>query len=124
MPLSDQAATVTVEFSEAIRKWPVDEMALPDGTLMTKVADVGGDQIMAMLREGDVIIAIVDLGKPVRWMSGADAFVVWKADVQEHLAEPHAHVHLDDAPGRFAYLASHWSVDSATRHAIVCVKVH
>jgi len=67
------------------------------------------DDVRAILRSGPVEFVVEDfVGRPVRWIAGADVFDFWKQDVRQHVAHPNERVYLDDFTPEYFYWARRW----------------
>jgi len=91
-----------------VASWPQDELSYPDGTSLRQKADVRAGDIKDLLRAGLTAFGVVDVGHPVRWITGPDVFNFWKLEVLPHLAEPHARARLEDFRDEYFYWASLW----------------
>jgi hypothetical protein len=71
------------------------------------VRDLTADDIRGLLRDGPVRFVVADLGAPLRWVSAAECFPFWKAEVRSRVANP-AGADLQEYPGGWCFFASEW----------------
>lgn len=90
-----------------ITKLPISRLRTPLGDAKL-IGEIGREDIRKLLRTGSVRFVVADVGHPFQWHGESDCFVVWKQDVQSHLAEPGQHVELEQFPGHYAYFAARW----------------
>ena len=104
-----------------ITKLPLSRLTTSRGDA-THLADVSGELVRDLLREGVVRFVIADVGTELRWVPETECFDAWKNEVQPHLAEPGQRAYLEQFPGEYAYFASQW--DDGSSPIILLSKAH
>ena len=98
---------------------------MPDGTALSFARWLSSDEIRSMLRRGEVIFAVVNVGHQIRWVAGLERFSLWKSEIRPRLLDPDLeHFSLDDFPDDYCYAASLWCRDDGGAAAVVCFMYH
>jgi hypothetical protein len=103
---------------------PLDGLWDSAGTLeASKVRELTGGDIKDLLRMAPVAFVVADVGRPLRWVTGAaQCFGFWKTDAQPHLYE-RAKPYLDNYPDGYFYTAYEWRLCDE-RSVVVLEKHH
>lgn len=85
---------------------PLTELWNEQGPLTaTRVGDADGARVVALLQSGATFV-VADVR--LHWLPAQERFAFWKSEVKSRLAPPGAHLHSEDFPGGYCYLASEW----------------
>lgn len=103
---------------------PLNELWRADGSIVrSRVRALGSNEIVSLLREGQIEFVIADVGQHLRWIAPEDCFDFWKTEVKPHLAEPDSSIALDSFAGMYSYVASQWK-DVSAQTPIVLLERH
>ena len=104
-----------------ITEWPTERITSPDGAALAHQSDLTSEQIRESLRGDSPTVGIVNVGHPIRWVSGNAVFEVWKSKVRSRLNEPDDHPGND---GETRFWASLWSSVDGCSEVIVFFAHH
>ena len=66
------------------------------------------EDIKKALKTGPVKFVVADVGHKLLWIQDSNNYAFWKKEAQAHIVENPEKFFLEDFPGEYAYLASHW----------------
>jgi hypothetical protein len=102
---------------------PLTELWREDETVVARREGfLSPGEVRDLLRVGRVRFVVAEVGRPLRWISPADAFAFWRSDASRRLADPTG-FSLDEFPNAMAYLASRWE-ERASADPIVVLETH
>jgi hypothetical protein len=99
-----------------VTKLPLAELWNDNGPLEAmQLAGVGEDGVRTQLRLGAHGV-VASVGKPLRWLRGAEFAEWWKSEARPRLVAPEVDsFRLEDFPGERCWSASEWRlVDGST----------
>jgi hypothetical protein len=92
-----------------ITRLPLEELWRNDLSVIgSRQRGLTSDEIGQLLREGTVEFVVADVGHVLRWINIEERYEFWKNEVKPHLAAGGSQIVLDDFPGSYCYIASHW----------------
>lgn len=77
-----------------------------------RVRYVDKESITELMKQTSILFVLADVGNKLQWINPEKCFQFWKEEVQDHLANNLNKIHLDDFPGRCAYIASEWTSEN------------
>ncbi len=114
------------KYIPVITRWPLDEILNGDGVVYRCCSDsINGGEVRELLRRGITDFAIINMGDPIRWVSGSEVYRLWKAELAPHLADPEEPTRLEDFDDQYFYSAERWtSTNHASADLLVFFKNH
>jgi hypothetical protein len=108
-----------------VTRIPVQELERTDGTLISsRKCPLSADEVIALLRNGEVEFVVANVGLPLHWIAPAGSFAFWKTEGRFHLFEPGCGKSLSEFPGHFAYFASEWNPGESEIPVVLLEKHH
>ncbi|WP_027555119.1 hypothetical protein [Bradyrhizobium sp. Cp5.3] len=106
-----------------VTQLPLTELRSGEGVLDARSAEaVGGVEIERLLRDHSTFV-VADVGKPLKWISEADRFAFWKAEVKDRLVSRDTDSFcLDDYAGGYCYVATVWR--GASCAPVIVLEMH
>ena len=108
-----------------VSRTPLKQLWNDDGYLEgVLVAELGADEISAMLQDETVNFVVACVGGPLRWIPPSDAKSFWDTDAKRRIVEPTDDpdgFSLDDFPDNCAYVANLWRVDGIPSVVVITV---
>ena len=94
---------------------PLAEVWTDKGPLHAQRSErVGEAEIVQLLQDGSTFV-VADVGKPLQWISAADRFAFWKAELKWRLVPADVDsFDVSSYPGSYCYLASAWREQSSS----------
>ena len=92
-----------------VMRIPMSELWDSEGNLTAaKQRALGGSDIAALLRQGQVRFVVADCGKRLEWIPPPQCYDFWKTRVKPRIVEADK-FDLADFPDKCCYVASEWA---------------
>ena len=94
---------------QEVMRIPMSELWSSNGELTAaKRRALGGSDIAALLRQGQVRFDVADCGKQLEWIPPPQCYDFWKTRVKPRIVEADR-FDLADFPGEYCYVATEWA---------------
>lgn len=97
-----------------VMRIPMSELWDSAGNLTAaKQRSLGGSDVAALLRQGQVRFVVAECGDPLRWIPLSRCYDFWKTELKPRIVETET---FDQAgfPGAYCYVASEWTDDQSS----------
>src|SRR3954471_15466448 len=81
--------------------WPRPDHRIRPGEPLRRERRLDHEGVRAVLRElgRASTLVVADVGEPLRWLTGDDAFAFWRSEASPRIGSPNDRNYLEDFPG-------------------------